>query len=276
MYKTLLVPVDERSKSTRSLELACRIASTFDSHLVGLFVKPTGYLPSATWADGTDKLLRELQQKAAAALSDEARARFDSVMKPAGMPRTEWRTAEGERAGAVALHARYADLVVVNQTEPDAPDATHFGDAVLLSVGRPVLLVPYAGEIRKFAENVLVCWNASREASRAVTDALPLLARAANVTVLSVDGSATGTGHGESPGSDIALYLARHGVRAEVSRTPATAVDVGNVILSRAADLGADLIVMGAYGHSRVREIVLGGATRTLLQSMTVPVLMSH
>lgn len=276
MYKTLLVPVDGRSRSTRSLELACRIARTFDSHLVGLFVKPTTYVPSAVRAEGGEKLLQELQLEMAAALAGEARARFDSVMKPAGMARAEWRTVEGERAEAVALHARYADLVIINQTDPNAGDATHFADTVLLAVGRPVLLVPYAGEIGDLAQNVLVCWNASREASRAVTDALPLLKRAAKVTVLSVNGRATPEGHGDSPGSDIALYLARHGVNAEASQTGSGSVDIGNVILSRAFDLGADLIVMGAYGHSRVREIVLGGVTRVLLESMTVPVLMSH
>jgi nucleotide-binding universal stress UspA family protein len=192
------------------------------------------------------------------------------------MQRAEWRTDEGSRADVVALHARYADLLVINQTDPDAADATHFGDAVLLAVGRPVLLVPYVGEMRSFGQNVLVCWNASREASRAVTDALPLLQRAASVTVLTVDGRASSYGHGESAGSDIALFLARHGVKTAASQTVSGSVDVGSVILSRAFDLGADLIVMGAYGHSRVREIVMGGATRTVLQSMTVPVLMSH
>jgi len=276
MYKTLLVPVDGRSRSTRSLELACRLARTFDSHLVGLFVRPSAYIPSAARAEGAGKLLQELQQKMAGELADDARARFDSVVKSAGMVRAEWRTAEGERTGAVALHARYADLVIINQTDRNASDATHFADAVLLSVGRPVLLVPYAGEIRNLAQNVLVCWNASREASRAVTDALPLLTRAAKVTVLSVNSQTSPEGHGESPGSDIALYLARHGVNAETTQTRAGDVDIGNMILSRAFDMSADLIVMGAYGHSRVREIVMGGATRTLLQSMTVPVLMSH
>ena len=276
MYKTLLVPVDGRSRSARSLELACRIARTFDSHLVGLFVKPSTYVPSAAHAEGAGKLLQELQQNMAAELAEGARARFDAVVKPAGMPRVEWRTAEGERADAVALHARYADLVIINQTDPNAADATHFADAVLLSVGRPVLLVPYTGEIRNPGQNVLVCWNASREASRAVTDALPLLKRAAKVTVLSVNSETSPEGHGESPGSDIALYLARHGVNAETAQTRAGGVDIGNLILSRAFDMSADLIVTGAYGHSRVREIVMGGATRTLLQSMTVPVLMSH
>ena len=276
MYKTLLVPVDGRSKSTRSVELACRIASTFDSHLIGLFVRPSTYIPSAVRAEGAEKLLRELQEKVSAELTQEARARFDPVVKPAGIQRTEWRTADGPRAESVALHARYADLVVINQTNPDSTDATHFGDAVLLAVGRPVLLVPYTGGSPTFGRNVLICWNASREASRAVIDALPLLKRAEKVTVLSIDGEASRAGHGESPGSDIALYLARHGVNAVVAQTVAASVEVGSVILSRSFDLGADLIVMGAYGHSRAREIVLGGATRTVLQSMTVPVLMSH
>jgi nucleotide-binding universal stress UspA family protein len=139
-----------------------------------------------------------------------------------------------------------------------------------------MLIVPYVGEIKSFAQDILVCWNASREAARAVTDALPLLQRAKRVIVLSVDGNASPGGHGESPGSDIALYLARHGVRAEAARTGSGGLDIGSVILSRAFDYSVDLIVMGAYGHSRVREIVLGGATRSLLKSMTVPVLMSH
>lgn len=276
MYKTLLIPVDGRERSVRSLDLGCRIAGMFESHVVGLYVKPTTYIPSAVRAEGVEKTLIDLQERVNAQAANEAKARFDSVVKPGIMQRAEWRTAEGSRAEVVAMHARYSDLLVVNQTDPDSPDATHFADAVLLTVGRPVLLVPYVGDTRSFGQNILVCWNASREASRAVTDALPLLQRAANVTVLSVNGQPSTYGHGESAGSDIALYLARHGVKTVASQTVSGSVDVGSVILSRAFDLSADLIVMGAYGHSRVREIVLGGATRTLLQSMTVPVLMSH
>ena len=276
MYKTLLVPVDGRSKSTRSLELACRIASTYDAHVVGLFVEPSGYIPSAARAEGAEKLLQELQRKVSAQAAAEARARFDSVMKPAAMQRAEWRIAQGPRAEALALHARYADLVIINQTDSESPDATHFGDGVLLAVSKPVLLVPYVGEMKTFGQNVLVCWNASREASRALTDALPLLKAAAKVTVLTVDGRGSVNGHGDSPGSDIALYLARHGINTVTAQTVSGDMDVGSLILSRTFDLGADLIVMGAYGHSRAREIVMGGATRTVLQSMTAPVLMSH
>ena len=276
MYKTLLVPVDGRSRSARSLDLAARIAQTYDSHVVGLFVRPSIYVPSPVRGAAGGELVEEMRRKAAEELTLEARAQFDAAVKAGGIARAEWRTEEGDRADAVALHARYADLVIVNQTDRSAAIATNFADEVLLAAGRPVLLVPYTGEIRSFAQNVMVCWNAGREASRAVTDALPLLQRAKKVTVLSIDGVPSAQGHGALPGSDIALYLARHGIKAEASRTASGGVDAGNIILSRAFDAGADLIVMGAYGHSRVREIVFGGATRTLLHSMTVPVLMSH
>lgn len=275
MYKTLLVPIDGRPRSARSLELACRIARPFEAHVVGLFVKPLSDLPSALFAEGNASPLLSYQEKRLRELTDAAKAQFDAGVKGSGVS-SEWRVAKGDAADAVSVHARYADLVIINQTDPHAPDASHFADSVLLSVSRPALLVPYAGELKSLGRRVLVAWNASREAARAVTDALPFLQRAEKVRVLSVDGRPSETGHGEAPGADIALYLARHGVKAEAEETVAGGVDVGNVILSRAADEAADLIVMGAYSHSRARQIVLGGATRTLLSSMTVPVLMSH
>jgi nucleotide-binding universal stress UspA family protein len=138
-----------------------------------------------------------------------------------------------------------------------------------------VLFVPYAGRFPKLGTRVLVAWNASREAARAVRDALPLLKRARRVDVVAFDPQRSAD-HGEQPASDIALYLARHGVRASAAQQRGTGIEIGAQILSRAADMEADLIVMGAYGRSRFRERVLGGATRTLLESMTVPVLMSH
>jgi nucleotide-binding universal stress UspA family protein len=145
-----------------------------------------------------------------------------------------------------------------------------------LATGRPVLVVPYAFERRPAGRHVMIAWNASREAARAVNDALPLLRRASHVHVVALSPVRSATAHGEEPGADIALYLARHGVKVTVSRDDAPEVDTGNLLLSRAFDLSADLIVMGAWGHSRLREFVLGGVTRTLLESMTVPVLMSH
>ncbi len=274
MYKTLLVPIDPRPRSLRSLAIAGRIAQQCDSHVVGLYVKPSMYLPAGL--EGGAELLADVQRKTLEELVAQARARFDAGVLAADITRSEWRTAEGDIATAVALHARYADLVLVNQTDPDADTRTDFADAVLMWIGRPVLVVPYAGEFKSLADTVLLAWNASREAARAVTDALPFLQRARRVVVLSVAARPAAAALGATPGADIALYLARHGVATEVAPTVAADVDPGNEILSRAADYGADLIVMGAYGHSRAREIVLGGATRTVLHSMTVPVLMSH
>ncbi len=145
-----------------------------------------------------------------------------------------------------------------------------------LAVGRPVLVVPYAGRFEACGRRVLVAWNASRAATRAVNDAMPLLAGAETVTVLCVDPDEDRRAHGDVPGADVAVHLARHGVKARVESTASGGIGVGNAVLSRASDIGADLLVMGAYGHTRVRELLLGGATRTILESMTVPVLLSH
>jgi nucleotide-binding universal stress UspA family protein len=276
MYKTLLVPVDDRPRSRRSIEIACRIAEQFEANVVGLFVEPPTEIPGVVFAEGAATALADLQRKMVQELADGAKRRFDEGIKASGFRSGEWRVAGGDPAEAVALHARYADLVIINQTNEEQGGASNFADMVLTSLGRPLLLVPYAGEFKTLGRNVLVCWNASREAARAVTDALPFLKRAQRVTVMGVDSRTSEMGHGESPGADISLFLARHGVKAEVVLTPSGDVDVGNVILSRAFDEGADLIVMGAYSHSRARQIVLGGATRTVLRSMTVPVLMSH
>jgi nucleotide-binding universal stress UspA family protein len=146
---------------------------------------------------------------------------------------------------------------------------------VVMGAGRPVLLIPYAGTFERCGESVLISWNASREAARAVADALPLLKRAREVNIVSFN-PAEGGDWGEIPGADIGLWLARHDVRVTVHQCRSKEIDIGNQLLSRAADFGSDLIVMGAYGHSRAYELMLGGVTRTLLRSMTVPVLMSH
>jgi nucleotide-binding universal stress UspA family protein len=188
----------------------------------------------------------------------------------------EWRSAVEDLVDAMTLHARYADLVVIGQT--DASENSHvpadFPERLVLAGGRPVLILPAVGSFATIGKRILVAWNPSREATRAVTDAIPLLQRADNVHVMAVNPKAGE--HGSVPGADIGLYLARHGVRVEIKADHGAEIDVGNELLSRAADLDADLIVMGGYGHSRLKEWVLGGATRTILESMTAPVLMSH
>ncbi len=137
---------------------------------------------------------------------------------------------------------------------------------------RPVIALPFAGEFKTLGRRVLVAWNGSREAARATHDALPFLTQADKVMVLSVN--ATGEEH--IPGADISTHLARHGVGVEIHNRVQGNIGVGDAILNAASDYGADLLVIGAYGHSRLRELVLGGVTRHLLRHMTVPVLMSH
>ena len=274
-YKTLLVPVDASERSARSIEVACQMGARFDAHVIGLYVQPMSYIPPELYAYGSTASFAQFEEKMQE-VAGAARAIFDSASSRSTRCSLEWRACKGDAAAVVITHARYADLVIINQTDVNTEGGSNFADTLLLSVHRPVLLVPYVGNLSSMGTRILVCWNASHEAARAVTDALPLLQGASRVTVLTIDARAYETGHGKQPGADLALFLARHGVNVDVKQTVSSGLDHGNVILSRAADEGADLIVMGAYGHSRLRETILGGATRTVLRSMTVPVLMSH
>lgn len=191
----------------------------------------------------------------------------------------EWRVSEGRAVLTVPLHARYADLAILGQQDPD--DARVRGwttviEATLLNAGRPILVLPYAGTVSSIGQRVLIGWNARREAARAVHDALPLLRNAESVTVLAVDPLVGDDAHGEEPTADLARHLARHGLHVTARHTKSDGLDPADILLNMAADESMDLLVIGGYGHSRMREIVLGGVTRRLLQSATVPVLISH
>jgi nucleotide-binding universal stress UspA family protein len=279
-YKTILVHLDSGARRSERLELAFTLAERYEAHLVGLFALSATRIPSYVRVDPSDALLA-VQNRRRAESAREAEAAFRAAAARHGGVKTEWRVSSADALGAVRLNARYSDLVIAGQrererdAEEEAGIAPEFVDELVLSCGRPVLLVPYAGRFPDAGKRVLVAWNASAEASRAVADALPLLVRAESVNVIVFETGPAGD-HGEEPGADAALYLARHGVKAMVSRYGSPDVDVGSQILSRAADMGADLMVMGAYGHSRMRELILGGVTRTILESMTAPVLMSR
>ncbi len=275
-YKSILVHYDAGRTAPVRLETAIQIANTFGAHIACLYARSVQPEPSAGYE--ATQILREMQQRMAAEMLAAARRSYDECLRRTGFERAEWRASESDALGAVSLHARYADLVVIGQQNVEWPSGIErdFERSLPLAVGRPVLVVPYAFERRPVAHRVLVAWNASREAARAMSDALPLLKRAAHVHVVAFQPAKSGAAHGEEPGADIALYLTRHGVKVTASSYGDSDVDVGNQLLSRAFDLSADLIVMGAWGHSRVREFILGGVTRTLLESMTVPVLMSH
>jgi nucleotide-binding universal stress UspA family protein len=276
-YKTLVVHVGVDARRRERLDLACGLAAAFDAHLVGLFALTDVVLPYAL--GGNAGIVIEAERRWRDEAAGEAKADFDAAAARAGVQKTEWRRSDAGALGAARLSARYADLVVVGQPDPDRAAEEHmpgyFTEELILSAGRPVLIVPYAGRFAAVGSRALVAWNASREAARALTDALPLLQRAKSVEVVAFEPQRAGADHGAEPGADVALYLARHGVKVSAARQQAH-IDVGSQILSRAADTDADLIVMGAYGHSRARELVLGGVTRSLLEAMTVPVLMAH
>ncbi len=271
-YKTILVHVDDQPRRAERLNLAFELTSRFEAHLVALFALDAARIPSYALAEA-GPLVREIEARRRGEAARAAEQEFRRAERP-GIKAPEWRISPQDAFSAVRLSARYADLVILGQPEPDQAAARAFAEEVLLSAGRPVLFVPYTGRFRDVGQHVLIAWNASREAARAVSDALPLLARAQSVEIVAF--SPDEADHGEIAGADIALFLARHGVKASAARQSAPDIDVGSQILSRIADSNADLLVMGGYGHSRLRELALGGATRTVLESMTVPVLMAH
>ncbi len=278
-YKTILLHLDDGARREERLNLAFEAAERFDAHLVALYVPALPAIPPYALAEaGPAAVEVEARRRAAGVQSAEAVFRAASSRHRA--VKCEWRTAGADPVGALCLSARYADLLIAGQPEPKGEASSRlpsgFAGDLVLSAGRPVLFVPYAGRFATVGKRIMVAWNAGREAARVLRDALPLLRAAEHVDVIAFDPGRGALQHGDVPGADIGLFLARHGVKVSVSQQEGTSMEVGVQILSRAADLSADLIVMGAYGHSRMREQILGGATRTLLESMTVPVLMSH
>jgi nucleotide-binding universal stress UspA family protein len=277
-YKTILVSCDTAPTSDKRIETAAELARSTGGHLVGLFLRSNVVLPAYLEA-GISPDLITLQEKRGKDMAARGKDAFEAICNRVGIS-GEWREAQGDVYELAAMHARYADLTIVGQfdnklTDPDIiPDLP---ETLALRAGGPVLVLPHIG-VRGplIGGHAMVGWNAGREATRAVKDALPFLQAANQVTVLAVNPRSGPRGHGEDPGADIALFLARHGVKVTASHTVAREDDPAEVLLSRMADLNIDLLVMGAYGHSRLRELVIGGVTRKIMSSMTAPVLMSH
>jgi nucleotide-binding universal stress UspA family protein len=276
--KTLLVHIDNSKHCAARLDVTIDLAKKFDAHLIGVYAIPHPYIMADMSGGYVPAELIEQQMELGRDAASEAETAFNTHMQGAAME-AEWRCAEGYAGAVISQNARYADLTIVGQPDPDDTEGYPDPDLpaeVTLTSGRPVLVVPYIGVQKTLGKNVVVAWNATRESTRAVYDALPLLLQADNVSVLAVNPGKDEADHGDVPGADISLQLARHGVKAEATKTFSDDLEVSDVILSRIADTGADLLVMGAYGHSRMREWAMGGATREILRHMTVPVLMSH
>jgi nucleotide-binding universal stress UspA family protein len=292
--RDIVVVLDDSTLSEARLAIAVALAKQHGAHLTGLSAldvlksrrsvvqrrgAPEADTPHMTQvADWSG--LRSGDYLAAEAQAAETAERIEATFKERlriGHVEGDWRMTSGKLSEAAVLQARNADLVIVGQADPEHPlTRGPFVEDLLLTAGRPMLLIPYVGHFETLGTKVLIGWNNSREATRAVNDAIPLLAKAASVTVLSARPSGRKPATHDATGAEITRHLARHGIRAEAAQTVMASSSASDVLLSYAADVSADLLVVGGYGHSRLRELVLGGVTRDLLHHMTLPVLMSH
>ena len=278
-YRSLLVLLDQDPLCATRSQAAMRLAKVLDCHLVG--VAPTGLIDlpvspqaAASLADFAALAWDTLRDQA-----ERATDRFRDECRAAGVKSCEAVIDESDKAPSLVRHAHCSDLTLLTQADPASPDyhlVRDLVEQVLLYSARPTLLLPYAGRSDLIGTNVMVAWDDSRESARAVSDALPLLRLANHVLVVSWNEAHALVDKTLHPRLDaLQQWLMWQGVSAEL-RVETTGIDIGQAMLARAAELDTDLIVMGAYGHARWTERVLGGATRGLLASMTVPVLMSH
>lgn len=277
-YRSLLVLLDQDPRCAERIELAVALARGFDAHLVGL--APTGRLQFPVFVEG-GVLGGELIDRAWALLreqADHAAARFRQICRRAGLASIETLVVEEDTAQALVRHAHCSDLCLLGQPDPSRPQHLLERDTleqVLLHSARPTLVVPYAGAFAGAGRRVMVAWDDSREATRAVSDALPLLQRAQRVDLVAWCETGDAEAAMRPRLGALQRWLRWHGVSAEPT-VECTEIPIAESMLSRAADGDADLLVMGAWGHTRFNERLFGGATRGLLASMTLPVLMSH
>ena len=280
-YRSILVPLDGEAECVARTATALALAKVMDSHVTG--VAPTELLDtlSSMSMSSTVAYLPMLARNELIERATRAALAFDVACEMAGIASRRSVVEECDMSTALERRLRVNDLTVLTQPNPRSDNGQGFKvaqvESTLLASARPVLVLPYANAVETLGTNVLVAWDDSHAAARAVADALPLLRRAREVRILAFN-------QPSGPSDDVGLsddlsslceWLLRQGVEAQAS-VEGTSIGIADALLSRASDLGADLIVMGAYGHSRWSERILGGATRGILASMTVPVLMSH
>jgi len=274
MYKTIVVHVDDSSAFESRLQAAAVLADSFDAHLVGSAATGLSW-PSYALLTGSMAVTPIDEFNALCTGARASLHEFAERARQLGVASVEERMVEDEHRHALLLQSRYADLVITSQ-DTKAQDAVHgLPQYVALHGARPVLAVPPAYAGATMLDEIVVGWDGSLQAIRAVQAALPLLVKAASVRLALVNADSESGLHGEEPGADMALYLARHGVKVDVAKEK-TAAPIGEALLGLAGAYGAGLLVAGAFGHSRYREFVLGGVTRVLLERRPLPVLVAH
>ncbi len=278
-YKTILVHCNDKRRIERVVGPAVELAERFGAHLIGLSVAPPVLIVPTGMPGAPDTLVVDERCRAYRRDNQELKAAFEAAVDGRGF-RREWREEDAGSATVaevVARQARAVDLIVAAQSDPQWPGSVLLdtADRLAIETARPVLIVPNEGVHSDVGGRIVLAWNGRREATRAIFDALPLLRQAKDVKVLTVDGKAEDASSRDFAASDICAALARHGIASEALEVPSDG-NVGRTLLNRAIEHRADLLVMGCYGHSRLSELVFGGATRHVLKHMTIPVLMSH
>ena len=278
--KNIGVFVDATPEGEKRIDYAATLAHQCGAHLAGIHVvsavRPEHRADYYVIGEKAIRASLAWQKASDEAATTDVRRQFEAISAKRDLS-AEFRVIR--RGGSdedLILSSLHSDLVVIGQRELQEMPGYLAPERLLLASGAPILVVPSGWKSEPIGKNILVGWNASREARRAVADALPFLVEAASVTLLVVDSDKRARRHGEEPGADIALYLARHGAQVEVAQVSSRGSPVADIILSYAADHGADLIVIGAYSHARSIEMVFGGVTRTLLKQAPVPLLISR
>jgi nucleotide-binding universal stress UspA family protein len=277
-YKTMAAILRGESDTQRLIERMLPLVRAFGAHVSGIHAEPSAAAHVAVLA-GDMVSIDEGAIEAARERMEKVKALFLDVCTREGISH-DWRGMEtfaGDSATASLASVNAADLVVVQQSDPDDLN-TVFADleSLIFESGRPVLVLPYVNTAPVDPKRIVIAWKPSSEAARAVFDALPLLHRAQEIEILVVDPKAAPEHSAAMIAADIAATLSRHGLNVTISNQVSSGLPVGDVIENRISDTGVDMLVMGAYSHSPMRELLFGGVTRTLLKSMTVPVLMSH
>jgi nucleotide-binding universal stress UspA family protein len=280
-FGEIVVFIDGHTGTAGILEFVGVLAEGHGARLISVFMQPEPTItPAETFARGKGMLsVIEVHRAQLERIEADYRALFEDIVRRHGIrSESEWRSLP-YLSGEVGVHAYYADLVVIARPEPVGQPAgpPDLAESLVLTSGRPIIMFPPRGTVSR-VRRILVGWNARRESIRAVADAMPLLVRAEAVEVLVIDHERHPAGHGQEPGADIARHLARHGVHVEVRRLSSggEGEEVGRLLVSQSAAFGADLLVMGAYGHSYLSEWMFGSVTRTVLREAGLPVLMSR
>lgn len=275
-YRDILVFADTDEGAAARLDQAAELAKQESAHIVALHVSPRPYVPADIMGTGVSAELLAFQIEQGRKRAADARKIVEAASQRNGIA-MEWRETMGDLDDLVTDHGLYCDLIILghgtNPLDPSQPLTPSPGD-IVIAARRPILMLPPSYKTRSSFDRILIAWKATAEASRAVHDALPLLKRAKTISIVAIHPDKPKEGHAH--GADIAKHLAHHGVQTNVAPIAAADSEAGKLLIEQARAMSADLVVMGAYGHSRLRELALGGATRDMLKQAACAVLLSH